>query len=199
MTRIKEGENATMHAGHVVLQISRIVALTVGLFVGGTFVHGGMAGTPHDFSGENWSGGEVCIPCHISHSDSKQGFAWNHAVPLDEVFVTREGAELGFASLLCLGCHDGQTALDSFGETVGKVVMTGMPVIGRDLRVDHPVGVPYPVSDASYKSLTVVGQALPLFDDQVECSTCHDPHDNSNGKYLRVDRRELCQSCHSVW
>lgn len=175
-------------------------ALAVCLLAGLSFVHGSIKGSSHDFRDESWSGGQVCIPCHTSHGGTEQGYAWNHAVPADEVFVKREGSNLGFGSLLCLGCHDGQTAMDSFGEDVGNTRLTGRTVVGRDLRAEHPVGVVYPESSGrhKFKDAASVKGSLRLFDGRVECSTCHDPHSNVNGKYLRVPSRDLCQTCHDI-
>ena len=158
----------------------------------------GVRGSPHDFSGRSWSGGQICLPCHGNHGSSGSGYSWNHAFPADTAFTTRADAALGESSLMCLGCHDGQTALDSFGGATGSTVMTGGAVVGRDLRDDHPVGVAYPSGDPRYRSAGVVEGNLPLYDGRLECGSCHDPHDNRWGKFLRLDSRVLCQTCHDL-
>ena len=157
---------------------------------------GGVGGTPHDFSGASWSKGERCLPCHASHSGTQEQYSWNHAYSSDSDFVKRDGATLGLESLMCLGCHDGQTALDSFGGVTGSTLMTGDKVVGRDLSDDHPVGVVYPSADPRYKNRAVVERDLRLFDGRIECCSCHDAHNNPNGNFLRVKSRQLCQTCH---
>lgn len=38
---------------------------------------------------------------------------------------------------------------------------------------------------------------LPVEGNQIHCATCHDPHDNSHGNFLRKPVKELCSSCHA--
>ena len=157
-----------------------------------------LTGSPHDFSGTAWSEGEICLPCHVSHRGQSSGLVWNHSMPDSVDFSLRSGASLGRPSLMCLGCHDGQTALDSFGGEVGTVMMSGDAVVGRDLSNDHPVGIPYPSGDSRYESQSTVGQRLLLVDGRVECASCHDPHSNTQSHFLRVESRQLCQTCHRL-
>ena len=128
----------------------------------------------------------------------RSGYSWNHSYPPDSAFTTREDATLGYESLTCLGCHDGQTALDSFGGASGSTVMTGRAVVGRDLSNDHPAGVAYPTGDSRYKSAAIAGRDVRLFNGKVECASCHDAHNDSYGNFLRIDTRRLCQICHDL-
>ena len=57
-------------------------------------------------------------------------------------------------------------------------------------------GVAYPAT-GDYDAL----HTTPLFDDKVECASCHDPHDqvvDGTGKFLRLDNAgsALCLDCH---
>ncbi|KKK82414.1 hypothetical protein LCGC14_2803640 [marine sediment metagenome] len=180
--------------------LRRLVSGAVVLGVCAGMLAAGVRGTPHDLSDQSWSAGDVCLPCHGPHGKSNQGYAWNHAYPADAKFKTHRDARLGVESLMCLGCHDGQTAIDSFGGAGGTTVMVGRAVVGTDLSDDHPVGVPYPPRSlrSTYRSAATVEQKLPLFDGKVECASCHDAHDNSRGSFLRVNPRVLCQTCHDV-
>jgi predicted CXXCH cytochrome family protein len=38
---------------------------------------------------------------------------------------------------------------------------------------------------------------LPLYDRRMICITCHDVHQNPNGKLLRMPEKDLCNNCHS--
>jgi len=176
----------------------RVISAGVAVVLAGGVVLAGVGGTAHDFSGQSWSRGEMCLPCHTPHQGGDIRYSWNHAYPPGAAFTKRPGATLGFQSLACLGCHDGQTALDSFGGATGTTVMTGRAVVGRDLSDDHPVGVKYPASDRRYKGQAAVESDLRLYNGVVECGTCHDPHSNARGKFLRVDSRDLCQTCHDL-
>ena len=177
---------------HLQFSCAVIVIVAVGTGV----LLGGVRGTPHDFSAAAWSKGEICSPCHASHRSSQERYSWNHAYPSDSDFTKRPGATLGLESLMCLGCHDGQTALDSFGGTTGSTLMTGGKVVGRDLSNDHPVGVVYPSADPRFKNRTMVERDLRLYDGKIECCSCHDAHNNAGGNFLRVESRQLCQTCH---
>jgi predicted CXXCH cytochrome family protein len=80
---------------------------------------------------------------------------------------------------------------------------------GTDLSNDHPISVPYPsVSDdpdfqappdptLGWWSPGV--QDVRLYGGQIECGSCHEPHDPTNGHFLRKsnDHSELCTTCHA--
>ena len=190
----------------ILISVVTVLALNVAVF-------GGIAGTAHDFSASGWSQGEICLPCHTPHSsDATIGFLWNHAYPDDAAFTKVAGATLEKESLACLGCHDGQTALDSVGGQAGSTVMTGDGVIGTDLTDDHPVGVEYGTSTryaavgtiwGSHPGIPVGFSGLPLYgaDNTIECTTCHTPHSNANDNFLRLSNAgsALCIACHISW
>jgi len=91
--------------------------------------------------------------------------------------------------------------------------------LGLDLRNDHPVGFVYndalvdkdkQTSGYTADQLVRPGNdgviddgvgKIRLFGankDRLECITCHDPHDDSNGKFLvkSNENSQLCRSCH---
>lgn len=104
------------------------------------------------------------------------------------------------------------------GEGEGELMPPNIGIGG--LANDHPVDFVYSValatSDGGLKPPTegagirvpYVGPAsLPLYKDQpgdisgrLECATCHNPHNNANGMFLRVNNTgsNLCLSCHST-
>ena len=127
------------------------------------------------------------------------------------------GAGPSGPSKMCLSCHDGVTAVDNYGNPYtgtmsgGTVVMTGPRAIGRDadLTDDHPIGVEYPTSrPGEYNDPSGFapginsgpGVRLVTIDskDRVECTSCHEPHNNGLGRFLRVPIEEsyLCLQCH---
>lgn len=130
-------------------------------------------------------------------------------------------------SRLCLSCHDGTLAL---GELLTRVPGTGeqpnttptrpwtisltntdpngsIPSshrsnLGSTLSRDHPVSFSYfsslPNPELSPNPLST--GLLFYGNGVIHCSTCHDPHENQNKKFLRVDNTNsaLCTLCHSM-
>ena len=75
--------------------------------------------------------------------------------------------------------------------------------IGADLRDDHPINMTYPTAaqNPRFKLPADVIRGwsnVPLYAGRVQCATCHDPHDPSNGAFLRVANvgSALCVTCH---
>ncbi len=129
-------------------------------------------------------------------------------------------------SLACLSCHDGTVALDAFhnapgsgGGVAGTDVSEGYTWVGTDvgnvfpaasfamldvdLRNDHPISVTYDTAADTAFNAPVAGRVggLPLYGasaNQVECGTCHNPHNATNGTFLRISNAgsALCTTCH---
>ncbi len=177
----------------------------------------------HDFSSYAWSGGEICKPCHTSHNtNAAAGALWNHALTT-ATFTMFEG-ETGLAedvldedSILCLSCHDGTVALDSFGGMTGNNFIPGGALIGTDLQDDHPIGADavYPTAvstrfnpqNTSHRVVSAWGSlSLRSFVDEnsveqwsVSCRTCHNVHNAGNfGHMLSFSNQasHLCLTCH---
>ncbi len=180
-----------------------------------------IAGSAHDFSGQAWSGGRTCVACHTPHGASSVSGAplWNHATTAS-TFSTYSSATLdatvgqpGTISTLCLSCHDGTVAIDSFGGNTGSTTIAATANVGVDLSNDHPVGFVYDDALATADGgLVAVGgdnlagtsNLLPLFAGKLECATCHDVHNGAtaatvNNSLLYVDTAAsaLCLECHS--
>ena len=122
-------------------------------------------------------------------------------------------------SALCLSCHDGAVAVHSLYNPPNEVTsvtitaggnvdangfMTGTPMLGTDLSDDHPVNFTYDTALATndgelYDPATVTAVADLLIGGQVQCSSCHDPHDNTTAQpFLVMDNTgsALCLTCH---
>src|SRR5208283_3723202 len=77
--------------------------------------------------------------------------------------------------------------------------------LGTSLRDDHPVGYIYDnahdpeLVNRAWPWNTSVKLDPDASNGTVECQTCHDPHDNSNTKFLRMPNinAALCTFCHS--
>jgi predicted CXXCH cytochrome family protein len=170
--------------------------------------------TDHNFSSYAWSDGEICKPCHTPHfANQLAGRLWNHELTT-ATYTMHKGdgtAELNLdkRSRLCLGCHDGTVALDSFGGKTGENYMPGDGLVGKDLSNDHPIGSDaiYDVGNAYMKDPGGLPSALRLRDwtdangvvhKVVSCGTCHTPHGKGFDHLLNMSNGQsaICMSCH---
>ena len=191
-------------------------------------------GSAHDFTSDSGSlytgNSELCNICHVPHNgiQTSIGPLWNHTPstvtswtayddPNGTIDALDLDANLSGVSRLCLSCHDGTVAVDSFGTsptTTVTLASTDSGYVGTDLSDDHPVGFTYDATlvaaDSELTAVTAAGTpqanvgTLPLFgkttNDQMECATCHEPHNNGLGsKLLRIDNAmsALCTTCHT--
>ena len=177
--------------------------------------------------------GRICVACHTPHNAKAavtDAPLWNHEASLGGHTPYPSGAGTSMdavvgapagISLLCLSCHDGSIALDSFGvgtRSVGAaaVTLTGTALFSTDLTNDHPVSFTYDtalsVSDVELEdpdvALSDLGSTISadmLFgasDDQLECASCHDVHNGpgvpAGSALLRKANTAsaLCATCH---
>jgi predicted CXXCH cytochrome family protein len=173
-------------------------------------VMAGVKGSKHDFSAEGWSQEQLCLPCHIPHDATATTGAplWARSADPGRRYVItgQEGlAAVGSASAMCLSCHDGTTASDTFGGATGSVTISNpRAVIGKggDLSTDHPIGVEYPSADRGFQPTNLVKArgTIQLPGGQVECISCHDVHNQSGFPYMLVEDNKgsnLCLACHN--
>lgn len=133
---------------------------------------------------------------------------------------------LSGSSSYCMSCHDGTVAVGDviragqLGED--PIQMNGVDAngtlpdtipanLGTSLTDDHPVSIQY--EDGLFSSTnedpdlrdrttanTVANGGITLYleSERVECGTCHNPHDNTNGAFLEVSNTgsQLCLTCH---
>ncbi len=201
------------------------VTVTLTMLAGGldSAFGAGIAGTSHDMSAKGWGTTELCRFCHTPHMNQNVLGAplWNHktTVAVYSLYssATFAGAgtlaQPGPTSKLCLSCHDGTVASDSFGN--GGVLATGthfMPSTNQigaasSLTRDHPIGFDYNAAlvslDPALKtpvsaSFVDTARTVPLYASKMECASCHATHDNTYGKFLRSDNTgsALCLKCH---
>lgn len=191
-----------------------------------------ISGSVHDFSTSPFSGGQICIVCHAPHNVATPVIPplWNHETTTASYIVydspTLDAGPLGQPSgstLLCLSCHDGTVAVDSFGGATGSFFLTGDSNLGTDLSNDHPISFTYDTAlattdgglfDPSTTNVTVGSgqftrsgtiQDVMLQADQLQCASCHDVHNDFVAGGIGGDplllisilSSELCLSCHN--
>jgi len=193
-----------------------VAAAGVGALVAGTGF-ADIEGSAHDFSDFAWSENKICLPCHTPHGGNTDVPAplWNHELTTASytLFGGEQGGveDLDIRSVLCMSCHDGTVALDSFGGKNGSQFITGA-LIGTDLQDDHPVGgtavypdVPWMVPPSEWEDDH--GMRLHAWvdpdtneeQDVVSCYTCHEPHNRRGTEYMTWksnDGSQLCLTCH---
>jgi len=128
-------------------------------------------------------------------------------------------------SNLCMSCHDGTVAVTSLFNDPNEIganptivaggnvdaggLITGTPLVGTNLADDHPVNFDY--DNALYvaeggatgglNDPAGAAVAALLSNGSVQCSSCHDPHDNSTpgGPFMALDNTDsaLCTTCHA--
>lgn len=101
------------------------------------------------------------------------------------------------------------------GTGTGNIMTGGAPFLGTDLRNDHPITIVYETARAAtpteFVNQIITGtkitvgtvNPLPLYGATtatatVECASCHNPHNNANGMFLRTSNAgsALCLTCH---
>ena len=161
---------------------------------------------------------ELCVFCHTPHTPKRNrtdvSFGWNRA-DSTATYITYESSTLyatvgqpSGASKLCLSCHDGTIALGSILSQRNVIPFQGdwenSPAnLGTNLADDHPISFTYDRNLATANGQladpdSLIGPIQLDAADQLQCTSCHDPHDDSNGMFLVVDDpvRKLCTTCH---
>ena len=163
---------------------------------------------------------EVCVFCHTPHNATGDGPLWNHAMsaaaytPYSSSTLKAAVGQPTGASKLCLSCHDGTVALGMVGSRPAPIPMqggssaitSGRSYIGTDLSAHHPVSFDYQTTYAAvpgeYRAPATLGNGNNVRLDragQLQCTSCHDPHNNQYGGFLVMDNTAsaLCVQCHS--
>lgn len=190
------------------------------LLVGNVFASPGILSSKHNLS--SWGPGEfkalvedrVCIFCHTPHNATPLTPLWNRKILEGTTYDLYESSTLKVTlsqptgpSRLCLGCHDGTVGLGAVMSVTGGIAMTKeltarTTMLGTDLRNDHPFSFSYndalPYDQELHPNLP---EDLLIYPGgNIHCTTCHDPHDNTNGQFLAVSNKNsaLCTRCHNV-
>jgi predicted CXXCH cytochrome family protein len=185
---------------------------------------GSVVGTKHDLAWEA-DGLSLCDFCHISHTAATTGPLWNRPDtvgpyrPYASATLDARPGQPDGVSKLCLSCHDGTVAIDSVRRrprgsgqaTTQRRIERGTPGhVGTDLSDDHPISIVYdarlasrdehltPPEHASSGLGGTVQRDLLDLNSKVQCTSCHDPHDDSINPFLLLPASDgtLCVTCH---
>lgn len=190
---------------------------------------GTITGSAHDFTSKAWSGGRICVACHAPHNTNTsvvEAPLWSHALSTATYTLyssTTLQATMGQPSglsKLCLSCHDGTVAVDSFGGKTGTTMISAANNTGTALNNDHPIGFTYNTAlasadgslyDPSTRTVTIGSgaqtktgtiAATMLYAGKLECSSCHDVHNTftaGTGNLLKMSDSgsAMCLACHN--
>jgi predicted CXXCH cytochrome family protein len=163
---------------------------------------------------------QVCLFCHALHilDPSSPKPLWNQRLSTTTSYggytssTYRQTANpISTRSKLCLSCHDGtvaagQTHAGESNSVQGSIATAAN--LGTDLSRDHPFGFTMPtIDDGEINVLLTISPpatsdpAVKLFDNQIECVTCHEPHKPNADTALQFMVRSnaggaLCTACH---
>ena len=200
---------------------------------------GVITNSAHDFTKDGTGGwnllgtnGPICAICHTPHkADSTNTALWTHANTTQNSYTLYSSTTMkaslsqpGPSSKLCLSCHDGSIAVDSFGGNTGThtISTTSRKNLGAQaLNDDHPIGFTYDSAlatsngslfDPSSKVVTIGASpsksdtitSLLLYAGKMECSSCHDVHNtftvgaNGTGMVkISTSGSAICLACHN--
>ncbi|HHW14348.1 MAG TPA: hypothetical protein GXX28_05380, partial [Firmicutes bacterium] len=171
---------------------------------------------------------QICVFCHIPHNASPAVPLWGHTTNSGTYTIYTSSTIQGSSgqpngsSKLCLACHDGAVAIGAVipsysypssgsviamtGTGAGGVMPAGATNLGTDLRNDHPVSLlPATGPNADPEIMLTPADTRVKYDStgQVQCTSCHNPHDNTYGKFLVMPNvsggigSQLCIGCHA--
>ena len=206
-------------------RVQLVSCLVLGVIAAVALADESVVNSKHDLSvrgpgpiraiGEN----EICIFCHAPHNAAPQTPLWNRENPRTYYRIYESSTtdaridQPSGPSKMCLSCHDGSIALGSLlsRPLTEPVVMTartmppGRADLSIDLSDDHPIGFRYDRAlsntDREIRPVELVTRDMPLgVHGEVHCTTCHDPHNNELGDFLRISDRmsAICITCHDM-
>ena len=168
----------------------------------------------------------ACVFCHTAHHANGETPLWNHTMSSVSNYVVYSSVRFtnlnitvpqpNGSSRLCLSCHDGTVALGNVSSGAAEIQMqngvTTMPAgpnnLGTDLSGDHPISFVYDAAlsarDPQINDPGTLPKTVRLdAQSRLQCTACHNPHDNQFGNFLVMDNTgsALCLTCHqpSSW
>lgn len=169
---------------------------------------------PHDINIQEIDKNKNCIDCHTLNSNN---------TPQTDINTTS-----AISSLACLNCHDGVSAENrdinipgsggyyptsnyslNEADNIGDISLDKISTAGTNLDISHghPISILYIEGIGNLRSKNSIVNNWStasnindiLIDGKIECGSCHNPHEEALGLYLRHKNKssELCTSCHN--
>ncbi len=161
---------------------------------------------------------DMCVFCHTPHNPKGQPALWNQRMsaaaytPYSSSTLQAKVGQPTGSSKLCLSCHDGTVAVGMVASQATPIPMRtgtgimpkGRSQLGTDLSGHHPISFTYDSALATAQGelrdpSTLQPEVRLDREQQLQCVSCHDPHNNQYGKFLVKDNTAsaLCLSCHT--
>ncbi|MFV2059064.1 MAG: cytochrome c3 family protein [Gammaproteobacteria bacterium] len=222
-----------MSANIGIKKLLSLGAISAAMAISSQVSAGTIIGSAHDFNTANANGSawdtQICLACHTPHNAQAgaQQIAplWGHDTTAATFTLYTGVANSGVlpgttslnavvgqptgTSLLCLSCHDGTVAVDSFGGKANGGGLTRIGTLrltadlGTDLSNDHPISFLYDANlatqdgslwgptDVAHQITTLASpnggvrtgtiDEVLLENSKMECSSCHDVHNTFTG------------------
>ncbi|GBE29099.1 doubled CXXCH motif [bacterium BMS3Bbin04] len=157
----------------------------------------------------------ICIFCHTPHGGAPVAPLWNRYESVTVFDIYPSGGSMqstptqpNGSTRICLSCHDGTSALGTVRNLdysipfTGTSVQGGLPAgesnLGISLSDDHPVSFVPSLEDPEIRLPDIMSPVHLDGNGEMQCRTCHDPHDNSIGNFLVLDNigSQICIICH---
>jgi predicted CXXCH cytochrome family protein len=155
----------------------------------------------------------ICVFCHWPHNSTPSTPRWNRSLtnlgytPYSSSTLDAAPGQPTNISKLCLSCHDGTIGLGVVLSRATPISMTaeisGRAELTTDLSDDHPVSFVYDFGLAAADRELVdpgllTGSVKLDAQDQMQCTSCHEPHSSDYPKLLVMDPAfgALCVTCH---
>jgi predicted CXXCH cytochrome family protein len=172
--------------------------------------------------------GDTCVFCHVSHNSQPavsrplwshnmtiQNLTWSAATVRGTALPTSMTSTQLAGSRACMSCHDGTIALGDLlnkpldatvtgpNATAGKLTAGVNYLNPGAMQSNHPLGVPQPPAVTGFTSFKtpLAGSAVNYdANGNVQCDSCHNPHDNTYGTFLKINPAggAICLTCHNV-
>lgn len=153
----------------------------------------------------------ICIFCHTPHNAAPYTPLWNRNLQPTN-YTLYESSTLSAApqqpagpTRLCLSCHDGTIALGNVlqpaeGIQMNMELTARRSNLGTNISNDHPVSFNYYEALPNPELSPIIPPGLRTYGTgNIHCTTCHDPHDDTFGKFLVMGNQysALCTTCHT--
>ncbi len=175
---------------------------------------------------------EICKFCHIPHNPVVRQQLWSQPLSVAQydtpVIKSSAGRTMPTpqpdgASRLCLSCHDGTVAIGNRRPGSGgvkggslRLVPGARGYVGTDLSGSHPVS--FEVTDRQPDSNGAIDMAIRSLASirsdadvrldtagKMQCTSCHDPHDDRHYQpgrtphfLVKPSTTEVCLTCHEL-
>lgn len=164
-----------------------------------------------------------CTYCHAPHSGLggvtplwNQKLSQKTYTPYTSTTYSQQGntqPTLGVTSSLCLSCHDGTVGVGqsaAYGPLATVGSLNSVDSFGTMLTGSHPFSLVTPIKDAPNLVASLASQgktadptgAVKLVNNNIECTSCHDPHVQSIDKVAQnflvrdSSNAQMCLACH---